>query len=113
LLGPLEHGSVFSNAIGLRHSFGGYLRFLAGFKDIYNRRITVNVFVTVALIATVAVGEFRAAAVIVFIMAVAGALETYTLDKTRRSIRNLLICPKTDDTPRGWRVVIPVNEVGR
>jgi len=93
--------------------FGGYLRFLAGFKDIFNRRITVNVFVTVALVATVAVGEFRAAAVIVFIMAVAGALESYTLDKTRRSIRDLLdLAPKTatircDD----GEVVIPVNEV--
>ena len=43
--------------------FGGYLRFVAGFKDIYNRKITVNVFVTVALIATIAIGEFRAAAV--------------------------------------------------
>ncbi|MHC4335585.1 MAG: hypothetical protein ACYSUV_17815, partial [Planctomycetota bacterium] len=76
--------------------FGGYLRLLTGFKDIFNRKITVNVFVTVALVATVAVGEFRAAAVIVFIMAVAGALESYTLDKTRRSIRNLLdLTPKT------------------
>ena len=93
--------------------FGGYLRFLAGFKDIYSRRITVNVFVTVALIATVAVGEFRAAAVIVFIMAVAGALETYTLDKTRRSIRNLLdLTPKTATIRRkDAEVVIPVNEV--
>ena len=63
--------------------FGGYLRLLAGFKDILKRRITVNVFVTVALVATVAIGEFRAAAVIVFIMSVAGALESYTLDKTR------------------------------
>ncbi|MHC4345974.1 MAG: hypothetical protein ACYSUP_14975, partial [Planctomycetota bacterium] len=42
--------------------FGGYLRLLTGFKDIFNRKITVNVFVTVALVATVAVGEFRAAA---------------------------------------------------
>jgi len=93
--------------------FGGYLRFLSGFKDIYNRRITVNVFVTVALIATVAVGEFRAAAVIVFIMAVAGALETYTLDKTRRSIRNLLdLTPKMATIRRkDGEVVIPVNEV--
>jgi len=75
--------------------FGGYLRFLAGFRDIFNRKITVNVFVTIALIATVAVGEFRAAAIIVFIMAVAGALESYTLGKTRRSIRNLLnLAPK-------------------
>jgi Cd2+/Zn2+-exporting ATPase len=93
--------------------FGGYLRFLAGFKDIYNRRITVNVFVTVALIATVAVGEFRAAAVIVFIMAVAGALESYTLDKTRRSIRNLLdLTPKTATIRRNdGEITIPVSEV--
>ena len=93
--------------------FGGYLRFLAGFKDIFKRKITVNVFVTVALVATVAVGEFRAAAVIVFIMAVAGALETYTLDKTRRSIRNLLdLTPKMatircDD----GEITIPVSQV--
>ncbi len=75
--------------------FGGFERFIAGFKDIYSRKITVNVFVTLALIATVAVGEFQAAAFIVFIMTVTGALESYTLDKTRRSIRNLL-----DLTPR-------------
>ena len=93
--------------------FGGYLRFIAGFKDIIHRKITVNVFVAVALVATVAVGEFRPAAVIVFIMAVAGALETYTLDKTRRSIRNLLdLTPKTATIRRDEaEVAIPVNEV--
>ncbi|MBC8218616.1 MAG: cation-translocating P-type ATPase [Planctomycetes bacterium] len=93
--------------------FGGYLRFVAGFKDIFKRRITVNVFVTVALIATIAVGEFRAAAVVVFIMAVAGGLETYTLDKTRRSIRNLLdLTPKTATIRRNTEeVVLPVDKV--
>jgi Cd2+/Zn2+-exporting ATPase len=93
--------------------FGGYLRFVAGFKDIFKRRITVNVFVTVALIATITVGEFRAAAVVVFIMAVAGALETYTLDKTRRSIRGLLdLTPKTAAVRRDENeVVVPIEEV--
>lgn len=93
--------------------FGGYLRFIAGFKDIFNRKITVNVFVTVALVATVAVGEFRAAAVIVFIMAVAGGLESYTLDKTRRSIRNLLdLTPKMATVRRNEKeVVVPANEI--
>jgi len=93
--------------------FGGYLRFVSGFKDILNRKITVNVFVTVALIATVAIGEFRAAAVVVFIMAVAGALETYTLDKTRRSIRNLLdLTPKTATVRRNSEeIIVPVDEV--
>ncbi len=93
--------------------FGGFQRFVAGFKDIYHRKITVNVFVTVALIATIAVGEFRAAAIIVFIMAVAGALESYTLDKTRKSIRNLLdLSPKTATVRRGeGEVVVPVGDV--
>lgn len=93
--------------------FGGFQRLVAGFKDIYSRRITVNVFVTVALVATVAVGEFRAAAIIVFIMAVAGALESYTLDKTRRSIRNLLdLTPRTATVRQGdSEITIPVSNV--
>jgi len=93
--------------------FGGYLRFVSGFKDMARRKITVNVFVTVALVATIAIGEFRAAALVVFIMAVAGALETYTLDKTRRSIRNLLdLTPKMATVRRGEQeIAIPAHEV--
>ena len=93
--------------------FGGYQRLLTGFKDIYHRKITVNVFVAVALIATVAVGEFLSAAIIVFIMSVAGAFESYTLDKNRRSIRNLLdLTPKVATIRRqGQEVVIAVSEV--
>ncbi|MHC4556838.1 MAG: heavy metal translocating P-type ATPase [Planctomycetota bacterium] len=93
--------------------FGGYLRFISGFKDIFNRKITVNVFVIVALIATIAIGEFRPAALIVFIMAVAGALESYTLDKTRRSIRALLdFTPKMATVRRGAQeVAILASEV--
>ena len=75
--------------------FGGLQRFISGFKDVFNRRITVNVFVTVALIATVAIGEFITAAILIFIMSAAGAFESYTLDKTRKSIRGLLdLAPK-------------------
>ena len=114
-MGHWEIGPYFLNAglALLATLFGGYLRFLAGFKDIFNRKITVNVFVAVALIATLAIGEFRPAAIIVFIMAVAGALESYTLDKTRRSIRNLLdLTPKMATIRRNdEEVVIPVNEV--
>ena len=93
--------------------FGGFQRFNAGFKDIYHREITVNVFVTVAIIATVAVGEFLPAAIIVFIMAVAGGFESYTLDKTRRSIRNLLdLTPKIATIRRqGQEVEVAVSEV--
>jgi Cd2+/Zn2+-exporting ATPase len=92
--------------------FGGFQRFVVGFKDIGLRKITVNVFVVVALLATLAIGEFRPAAIIVFIMAVAGALESYTLDKTRRSIRDLLdFTPKTATLRRnGEEVTVAVTE---
>ena len=93
--------------------FGGLQRFITGFRDIVNRKITVNVFVAVALIATLAVGEFRAAAIIVFIMAVAGGLETFALGKNRKSITDLLdLSPlmatvMTDD----GEVVVPVAQL--
>lgn len=86
--------------------FGGFQRFVSGFRDIFKRKITVNVFVVVALVATIAIGEFRPAAVIVFIMAVAGAFESYTLDKTKRSIQSLL-----DVTPRTVTIRKGVEEV--
>lgn len=93
--------------------FGGWQRFLSGFQDMYRRRITVNVFVTVALIATLAVGEFRPAAIIIFIMAVVGALESYTLDKNRQSIRDLLdLTPQTATVRSGTEeVTIPIEQV--
>jgi Cd2+/Zn2+-exporting ATPase len=82
--------------------FGGYTRFVSGFRDMYHRKITVNVFVTVALIATIAVGQFLSAALIVFIMAVVGAFESYTLDKAKKNIRSLLdFAPKMANVRRG------------
>lgn len=82
--------------------FGGWQRFVAGFQEIVHRRITVNVFVTVAIFVTIATGEFVPAAVIILIMAVVGALESYTLDRTRRSIRGLLdLTPPMANVRRG------------
>jgi heavy metal translocating P-type ATPase len=87
--------------------FGGYTRFVSGFRDMYHRKITVNVFVAVALIATMAVGQFLSAALIVFIMSVVGAFESYTLDKTKKNIRSLLnFAPKMANVRRGTEEVI-------
>ena len=93
--------------------FGGFQRFIGGFNDIFKRKITVNVFVVVALVATMAIGQFRPAAIIVFIMAAAGALESYTLDKTRNSITDLLDFAPAMATVRreGAEIVVPVAEL--
>ncbi|MCX6980814.1 MAG: hypothetical protein NTV08_08690 [Verrucomicrobia bacterium] len=93
--------------------FGGWQRFLGGFRDLMRKKITVNVFVVVALTATIAVGEFRPAAVIIFIMVVVGALESYTMDKNRQSIRGLLdLTPRTATVRRGEEeAVVPLDEI--
>ena len=93
--------------------FGGWQRFLGGFQDLMRKTITVNVFVVVALTATIAVGEFRPAAVIIFIMVVVGALESYTMDKNRQSIRGLLdLTPRTAKVRRGEEeAVVPLDEI--
>jgi len=108
-------GPVYLNAaLALAAVFlGGTPRFMAGFKDLFRGRITVNVFVTVALAATLAAGEFRPAAVIIIIMSVVGALESYTLERTRRSISDLLhLAPQTATVRRnGEEVTLPVAEL--
>ena len=109
-IGPVYLNAAFALAGVL---LGGVPRFIAGVKDAVHGRITVNVFVTAALAVTIAVGEFRAAAVIIFIMAVVGALESYTLDKTRRAIRDLLrLSPPTATVRRGGvEVTVPAAEL--
>ncbi|UOH53978.1 cation-translocating P-type ATPase (plasmid) [Enterobacter ludwigii] len=104
LLGPWQigPGTLAAGLALVATFFGGWQRFWAGFRDVANRRITVNVFVTLALFVSIAAGEFLPAAVIILIMAVVGALESYTLDSTRRSIRGLLdLTPPMANVRRG------------
>lgn len=93
--------------------FGGLQRFISGFKDVFHRKITVNVFVTVALIATVLIGEFITAAILIFIMSAAGAFEAFTLNKTRKSIRSLLdLAPQQVTVKRNEaEIVVAIEEV--
>jgi heavy metal translocating P-type ATPase len=109
----IGHGFLHAGLALVATFFGGWQRFVAGIKDVARRSITVNVFVTVAIFITIAAGEFLPAAVIVLIMAVVGALESYTLDKTRRSIRDLLdLTPPTATVRRGAsEVTIPAAEL--
>ena len=108
-------GPVIVNAIPalLAVLLGGLQRFISGVKDALRGKITTNVFITVALAVTIAVGEFRPAAVIILIMAVVGALESYTLDKSRRSIRDLLhLTPPTATVRRGdAEATVPVADL--
>lgn len=74
---------------------GGLQRFISGFKDAFKFKITANVFITVALIATLFIGEFIPAAIIIFIMTIFGTFESYVFNTTKKNIQELLdLAPK-------------------
>lgn len=90
-------GEISQSLAFLAIFLGGGNRFIRGIKDLILRHtVTVDVFVSIALIATMAIGEFISAAIVIFIMAVSGAVEGYTMDKSKRSLRHFLsMAPKT------------------
>ncbi len=94
---------------------GGWFRFRQALKDVTRGKITINVFVAVAILASLLIGQFISAAIIVFIMSVAGSLESFTVKKTRQAIEGLLdFTPKTARILRGEELVeIPLEQVNK
>ncbi|MBK9123449.1 MAG: cadmium-translocating P-type ATPase [Chloroflexi bacterium] len=61
-----------------------------------NRRFNINMLMTIAAVGAVIIGEMLEAAVVVILFAVGEALEGYTVERARRSIRALLaLKPRT------------------
>jgi P-type Cu+ transporter len=69
---------------------GGYPLFRGAFHDIRQRRMTMELSMTIALAAALLVGEFRTALVIAFFVLIAEVLEELTLSRGRRAIKELL-----------------------
>ena len=75
---------------------GGIPIFIAAIKGLLVRQINADVLMTVGILAATALGEFTAAAMIVFFMTVAHFLESFTTGKSREAIRALVrIAPQT------------------
>lgn len=56
-----------------------------------NRRFNINMLMTIAAVGAVVIGEYLEGAVVVILFAVGEALEGYTADRARNSIRALLL----------------------
>jgi heavy metal translocating P-type ATPase len=105
---PFPHISVIGIAAAL---IGGYPIFKEAFENIVERKMTMELSMTIALLSALAIGEFFTALVITGFVLAAEVLEGLTVGRGRRAIQSLLdFLPKTVAVRRNDQVVEVASE---
>jgi Cd2+/Zn2+-exporting ATPase/Cu+-exporting ATPase len=100
---PFPHVSVIGIAAAL---IGGYPIFKEAFENIIERKMTMELSMTIALLAPLAIGEFFTALVITAFVLAAEVLEGLTVGRGRRAIQSLLdFLPRTATVRRKGEVL--------
>jgi len=100
---PFHRVSVIGLAATL---IGGYPIFKEAFENIVERRMTMELSMTIALVSALAIGEFFTALVITAFVLAAEILEGLTVGRGRKAIRDMLdFLPQTASVLRGDRVI--------
>jgi cation transport ATPase len=85
---------------------GGYPIFKEAFENIVERRMTMELSMTIALVSALAIGEFFTALVITAFVLAAEILEGLTVGRGRRAIQDMLdFLPQTASVLRGDQIV--------
>jgi heavy metal translocating P-type ATPase len=107
---PFPHISVIGIAATL---IGGYPIFKEAFENIVERKMTMELSMTIALLSALAIGEFFTALVITGFVLAAEVLEGLTVGRGRRAIQSLLdFLPRTALLRRNDQVFeVPADQV--
>lgn len=92
---------------------GGFNLFIEGIKDLLKLEFSMEVLMTVAIIGASIIGEWAEGSIVVILFAISEALERFSMDKARQSIRSLMdIAPKEALIRRGnQEQTIPVADI--
>ena len=107
---PFHRVSVIGLAAAL---IGGYPIFKEAFENIVERRMTMELSMTIALVSALAIGEFFTALVITAFVLAAEILEGLTVGRGRRAIRDMLdFLPQTASVLRnGQTLEVPTQTI--
>jgi Cd2+/Zn2+-exporting ATPase len=86
----IAYASVTGVALALAAVACGYTIYVTALRLLFRKRITVQLFVTVAIAASIAAGYYIPAATVVLIILAGTTLEDYVLYRTRGSIEKLV-----------------------
>ncbi|EOH94677.1 MULTISPECIES: cadmium-translocating P-type ATPase CadA [Enterococcus] len=74
---------------------GGFSLFKEGFSDLFKLDFSMESLMTIAIIGAAIIGEWTEGSIVVILFAISEALERFSMDKARQSIRSLMdIAPK-------------------
>jgi Cd2+/Zn2+-exporting ATPase len=94
---------------------GGWMVARRGFLALRARSLDINALMTLAVVGAAVIGEWLEGATVIFLFSVANLLESYSMERARRSIHSLMdLSPAVARVRRGAEgreVTLPVDEV--
>ncbi|WP_164670034.1 heavy metal translocating P-type ATPase [Virgibacillus doumboii] len=94
---------------------GGYAKAKEGIQEtIANKELNVEMLMIFAAIGSAAIGYWTEGAILIFIFALSGALETYTMQKSNKEISSLMDLQPEQALriTNGQEKIVPVSELG-
>ncbi|SLL31773.1 heavy metal translocating P-type ATPase [Mycobacteroides abscessus subsp. abscessus] len=113
ILNHLDYSSLAIASYLFAFVIGGYAKAKEGIEEtIANRELNVEMLMVFAAIGSCLIGYWAEGAILIFIFAVSGALETYTMNKSNKEISALMKLQPEEAVkilPDGREEIVPVS----